>query len=92
MSDHGPSTPLTKIKGTAVEKLQQLHEIQDQCLHQSHKSPYFMQSVCEQIPKTLPDDLESVGYHRNCYQRLTCNLHLLEDNPEPEPSTSQRNV
>ncbi|KAI4827603.1 hypothetical protein KUCAC02_030988 [Chaenocephalus aceratus] len=89
MSDHGPFTPLTKIKGTAIEKLQQLHEIRDQRLHQPHKSPYCMQSVCDQIPTTLPDDLESVGYHRNCYQRFTCNLHLLEDNPEP--STSQWN-
>lgn len=88
MSDHGHFTPFTKIKGTAAEKLQQLHKIRDQRLQQSYESPYRMQSVCEQIPSAIPDDLVSVGYHRNCYQRFTANLHLLRDNMEP--STSQR--
>jgi len=90
MSDHGHFTPLTKIKGTATEKLQQLQKIRDRRLHQSHESPYRMQSVCDQIPPTLPDDLESIGYHRNCCQRFTGNLQLLGDDTEPEPSTSQR--
>lgn len=89
MSDHGRFTPLSGIKGTASEKLQQLHKIRDRRLHQSHESPYRMQSVCDQIPTTLPDDLKSTGYHRQCYQRFTCNLHLLGDDTEPEASTSQ---
>ena len=89
MSDHGHFIPPTKIQGTATEKLQQLHKIRDRRLHQSRESPYRMQSVCDQIPTTLPDDLESVGYHHNCYQHFTCNLHLQGDDTEPEPSTSQ---
>ena len=34
---------------------------------------YRMQVVCDQIPTTLPDDLNNVGYHRQCYQRFTSN-------------------
>ena len=89
VSDHGHFTPLTKIKGTAAEKLQQLHKIRHQRLKQSHESPHRMQSVCDQIPSSLPDDLESVGYHRTCYQRFTANLERLVHDTEPEPSTSQ---
>lgn len=89
LSDHH-FTPLTKIKGTAEEKLQQLHKIRDQRLQQSHESPYRMQSVCDQIPSTLPDNLESAGYHRNCYVRFTANLHLLGHDTEPSTSESYR--
>lgn len=92
MSDHGHLTSLDKIKGNAEEKLQQLLTIRDQRLHQSHESPYRMQPVCDQIPTTLPDDLESVGYHRQCYVRFTANLHWLGDDTEPEASTSQRHL
>ena len=50
-----------------------------------------MQSVCDQVPTTLPDDLTNVGYYRQCYQRLRANLHRLPDNIEAgEPETSQR--
>ena len=87
--DHGHFTPFSEIKGTADEKLQYLHKIRDRRLQQSHDSPYRMQSVCDQIPTTLPDDLETVGYHRNCSQRFTGNLHRLGDDTETEPSTSQ---
>ena len=89
LSDHGHFTPLSGIIGTGNEKLQQLHNIRNRRLHQAHDSPYRMQSVCDQIPTTLPDDLESFGYHRQCYQRFTGNLHLLGDDAEPEASTSQ---
>jgi hypothetical protein len=89
MFDHGPFPPLSEIKGTASEKLQQLHKIRDRRLHQAHESPYRMQSACYQIPTTLLDDLESAGYHHQCYQHFTGNLHLLGDDTEPEASTSQ---
>jgi hypothetical protein len=85
-SDQGHFTPLSNIKGTVNDKLQQLHEIRNKRLCLSHDSPYRMQSVCDQIPTTLPDDLESVGYHRQCYQRFTANLHLLGENKEAEAS------
>ena len=47
-----------------------------------------MQSVCDQIPAALSDDLESIGYHRQCYQRFTCNLDRLGDGQDNEPKAS----
>jgi hypothetical protein len=90
MSDHGAYIRISDIKGNSNDKLQQLHKIRDRRLNQSHDSPYRMQLVCDQIPTTFPDDLKTVGYHRQCYQRFTSNLHLLRDVTQPEPSTSQR--
>ena len=86
--NHGKFTTLTNIKGTVTEKLKYLHQIRDGRLQQSHGSPYHMQSICDQIPDTLPDDLTSVGYHRKCYQRFTGNLNLLRDDAKPEASSS----
>ena len=68
------SLHLNKIKGTANEK--QLCKIMNQRLNLPHDSPYRMQSLCDQIPATLPDDIESAGYHRQGYQRFTANFHL----------------
>lgn len=88
-SDPGNFTPLSNVKGSPHEKLQHLHEIREQRLYQPYDSPYRMQAVCDQIPTALPDDLDTVGYHRQCYQRFTSNLHLLSSSQsEPEPSTS----
>lgn len=84
VSDHAPFIALSKIKGTATEKLQYLQSIRDRRLRQS----YRMQSVCDQIPSTLPDNVESMGYHRLCYQRFTGSLHLLGEATESEASTS----
>lgn len=79
LSDPGSFTPLSQLKqGTATEKLRQLLEIRDRRLNENHESPYRMQSVCEQIPTTLPEELDSVGYHRQCYQRFTANLDRLK--------------
>uniref|UniRef100_UPI00358E939A uncharacterized protein n=1 Tax=Myxine glutinosa TaxID=7769 RepID=UPI00358E939A len=47
-----------------------------------------MQSVCDQIPATLPDDLERVGYHSKCYKHFVRHFHRLGDDTEPGPSTS----
>ena len=85
--DHGKFTPLTNIKGAATEKLKFLNQIRDERLQQSHDSPYRMQSICDQIPDTLPDDLTSVGYYRKYYQRFTGNLNLLRDDAKPEASS-----
>uniref|UniRef100_UPI00358F9AD5 uncharacterized protein n=1 Tax=Myxine glutinosa TaxID=7769 RepID=UPI00358F9AD5 len=88
MSDHGDFTPLRKIKGSASEKLQLLQKIRDRRLNQPHDSPCRMQSVCDQIPATLPDDLERVGYHSKCYKHFVRHFHRLGDDTEPGPSTS----
>lgn len=91
ITEHGSFTPLIKIKGKATEKLQQLHEIRNQRLRQPLESPNRMQAVCDLIPQTLPDDLESVGYHRQCYQRFTSNLdRLVVEDLEPSTSQPQR--
>uniref|UniRef100_UPI00358E566E uncharacterized protein n=1 Tax=Myxine glutinosa TaxID=7769 RepID=UPI00358E566E len=88
MSDHGDFTPLRKIKGSASEKLQLLQKIRDRRRNQPHDSPCRMQSVCDQIPATLPDDLERVGYHSKCYKHFVRHFHRLGDDTEPGPSTS----
>ena len=52
-----------------------------------------MQYVCDQIPPHLPDDLNSIGYHRQCYQRFIANLNRLPDlqhDEEPEASGGHR--
>lgn len=92
LSGHGSFTPFSKVKGSAGGKLQELHKIRDRRLLQPHESPYRMSAVCTHIPATLPNDLESVGYHGQCYQRFPGNLHRLGDAmpSEQEPSTSHR--
>lgn len=61
ISDHGCFTALSSVKGAASDRLQQIHKIRDRRLRHSHDSPHRMQSVCEQIPTTLPTDLEKVS-------------------------------
>ncbi len=88
ITDHGCFTPLSQVRGTASDKLQQICEIRDRRLLQSSDSPYRMQSICDQIPTTLPADLENTGYHRQCYQRFTGNLIRLEDGTTPVSATT----
>jgi len=88
ISDHGPFTAFSRVKGTASEKVGHLQNIRNQRLKLAHDSPYRMQSVCDQIPDTVPNDLESTGYHRQCYQRFTGNLHLLRDGTGAKTSDS----
>ena len=49
-----------------------------------------MKEGCDHIPASLQDDLQSVGYNRQCHQRFATNLHLLGDETEPKASTSQQ--
>ena len=49
-----------------------------------------MEEVSNHIPASLPDDLQSVGYNRQCHQRFPTNLYLLGDETEPEASISQQ--
>ncbi len=88
-SDNGHFISLSSIKGNAVDKLEHLQTIRNGRLQLPHSSPYRMQSVCDQIPTCLPDDLSNIGYHRTCYQRFTCNLHRLRDaDTEAQPPTA----
>ena len=83
LKDYGQFTNFANVKGSAEEKLRQLIDIRNHRLQQAQDSPYRMQSVCDQIPETLPENLKSNGYHRQCYQRFTANLHLLENDTSP---------
>ena len=76
---HLDFTPLSKVKGSATEKLAQLHSIRDRRLREPHDSSYRMEDVCNQIPESLAGvDLEAIGYHRGCYQSFTKNLDRLK--------------
>ena len=92
--DHGSFTALSTIKVIANERLQEILKIRDRRLLQSHGSTHRMQSVCDNIPITLPSDPESVGYHSKCYRRFTAHLDRLKDDTneeeEEEASTSRQ--
>ena len=91
LNDYGNFTPLNKLKqGTPIEKLQQLLDIRDRRLNQAHDSPFRMESACDLIPSTLPEDLDCVGYHRHCYQRFTSNLDRLDKKFEASSETHQQ--
>ena len=52
-------------------------------------SPYHITAVCDLIPESLDGaDLETIGYHRQCYQRFAVTLSLLKD--ATRTSTSQK--
>ena len=68
LADPGNFTPFSKVKqGTATEKLQRLLDVRNQRLNEEYDSPHRMQSICDQIPTSLPDDLDNFGHHRQCY-------------------------
>ena len=76
---HGDFTPLSNIKGSANDKLTQLHCIRDRRLLEPLDSPSRMEDVCSRIPDNLVDaDLEEIGYHRGCYQNFTKNQDRLK--------------
>ena len=80
------------IKGPTADKLTQLHAIRDRRLAEPQTSPYRMVDVCYLIPESLEGmNLQTVGYHRGCYQRFTKNLDRLSDtlNTSTEASMSR---
>jgi len=89
---HGDFTPLSKVKGSATDKLTHLHSIRDRRLLEPYDSPHRMEDVCISIPESLAGaDLEAIGYHRGCYQNFTKNLDRLKGRIETitEASTSR---
>lgn len=68
--DNDPFTLFTSVRGSPTERLQRLQEIRDKRLSQPHDSSNRMQSVCDQIPASLPVDLDKVGYHRKMLPTL----------------------
>ena len=77
--NHGDFTSLSNVKGSATEKLYQVHNICDRRLMEPQDSPNRMEDVCIQIPENLEGaNLEAIGYHRGCYQKFTKNKDCLK--------------
>ena len=75
----GCFTSFNKVKGPAQDKLVQLHSIRDRRQSEPYGSLYRMDDVCASIPENLAGaDLESLGYHRGCYQHFTNHLDRLQ--------------
>ena len=80
--EHEYFTPLSKIKGSATDKLSLLHSIRDRRLQTAIDSPFRMEDVCNRIPESLEGaNLETTGYHRVCYQKFTKNQGRLQERP-----------
>lgn len=61
---HGDFTALSNVKGSATEKLSQLHEVRDRRVMEPHDSPNRTEDVCLQIPENLEGaNLEAICYH-----------------------------
>ena len=88
--DHENFIAFRDVKVDASEKLSSLHQIRDIRLAEPNDSPHRMGDICTLIPETLEGvDLESVGYHRYCYQQFTKNQNRLKQLIIQIPSTSK---
>lgn len=76
---HGDFTPLSNIKGSATDKLAQLHGIHDKRRLEPLDSPSRMVDVWSRIPENFADaDLEAIGYHLGCNQNFITNQDHLK--------------
>nr|XP_002737277.1 PREDICTED: protocadherin Fat 2-like [Saccoglossus kowalevskii] len=81
-----------KIKGSATDKLAQLHDIRDKRLCELRDSRNRMDDICSNIPRSLVGvNLDQIGYHRGGYQNFTKNKDRLKSSnmPSNEASTSR---
>ena len=77
--------PLSQSKGPIAQKLALLHTIRDRRLSEPIGSAYRMEDVCKLIPdEIITDDLDTIGYHRGCYQKFTKNQDRLKCNTSSE--------
>jgi len=89
--EHLDFTPFSKVQGSATEKLAQLHSIRVRRLAEPLDSPYRMKDVCNHIPERLDGvDLETVGYHRGCYQNFTKNQKRLRCSADSYDASTSR--
>ncbi len=90
---HLDFTRLSDVKGSATNKLAQLHSIRDRRLIEPHDSPYRMEDVCNSIPESLAGaDLEAIGYHRGCYQNFTKNQDRLKCSVKYHEASTSRSL
>lgn len=92
---HGDFTPLSNVKGSATDKLVQLHRIRNRRLSKPLNSPNRMKEFCRLIPDNLAGaDLKVIGCHRGCYQYFTKNqdrlMHNVQETPTVRASSSPR--
>ena len=72
------SSELSRVKGTAKNKLAYLKKIRDERMLQSLKSGVHMENICMRIPESIESiDVETVDYYRKCYQNFTNHLDSL---------------
>ncbi|CAH1773854.1 unnamed protein product [Owenia fusiformis] len=90
---HGNFTMFGNVKGSAKDKLDYILSVRDKIHCEPNDSPFRMEEVCNLIPESLADaDLETLGYHRGCYQLFTKNRDRLKCNTSVasnEASTSR---
>ena len=72
------------------ERFEKLNDICRRRLSEPQGSVQRMTDICSQVPSTYSKE-QLYGYHRQCYQRFTGNLHRLQASAflEAEPSTSR---
>ena len=83
----GPFQPLSETRDPEA-CLRKLKDIRTRRMSQPANSAYRMETSCARIPHELDKNFE-YGYHRECYQRFTMNLHRLSPSVDPQPSTSK---
>ena len=84
----GPFTPFRNVQSPPTEKLADLLHVRDRRLAEPLDSPYRLEAECRQLPQSLDQvDLETTGYHRQCYARFTKNLNRLRQ-PSDEACAS----
>ena len=68
------------------ERLKKLKDIGVRRMAQPANTVLRMEKSCARLPHQLRPEH---GYHRECYQRFTMNLHRLQDVGDNQPSTSK---
>ncbi len=83
--------PFSSINSEPSTKLSYLLDISKRRLSQPADSPYRMTIQCNLLPESLNDlDVETVGYHRTCYQTFTKNLDRLQEQTAEASCSSQK--
>ena len=83
----GPFQPLSETRDPEA-CLRNLKDMRTRRMSQPANSAYRMETSCARIPHELDKNFE-YGYHRECYQGFTMNLHRLSPSVDPQPSTSK---
>ena len=90
VADSSEFIALSRVKGTAKGKLDYLKKIRDERMLQPLESGVRMENICMRILESIEDiDIETVGYHRKCYQNFTNHLDRLKPIESSNPTASR---